>query len=91
MSEEPPTETTLLRAVEASVPRASAEETAAIAAALRTYLAAETAEGDEPEDGWDGKRWGFGGRLQSLQQRSPRVPEGAPDDPWTAAGRTDRF
>ena len=33
----------------------------------------------------------FAGRVESIQGRSVRVPEGAPTDAWAAAGRTDRF
>ncbi|GAB7009650.1 hypothetical protein [Halorubrum trueperi] len=70
-------------------------EAAAIAAAVAAHLrdgelAAAAAVEDE-DDGWDGKRWSFGDRINRLQSRSVRVPTDAPTDPWTAAGRTGRF
>ncbi|MCU4925282.1 hypothetical protein OB905_04680 [Halobacteria archaeon AArc-dxtr1] len=71
------------------------EEAAAIAAAIGAHLrdqelaAAAAAVDDEPS--WDGKRWAYAGRIRSQQARSVRVPRTAPTDPWTAAGRTDRF
>lgn len=71
-------------------------EAAAIAAAVAAHLrdgeraaAAAAAEGDEPA--WEGERWAFAGRVDRLQNRSVRVPVSAPTDPWTAAGRADRF
>jgi hypothetical protein len=71
-------------------------EAAAIAAAVAAHLrdgeraaAAAAAEDDEPA--WEGERWAFAGRVERLQNRSVRVPVDAPTDPWTAAGRADRF
>ena len=71
------------------------EEAAAIVAAIGAHLhdralAAAAAAADE-EETWDGKRWAFGGRVCAQQQRHVRVPRDAPTDPWSAAGRTDRF
>jgi hypothetical protein len=74
---------------------ADSGEAAAIAAALGAHLrdeaaaAAEAAADEEPS--WDGDRWRFAGRVSQLQHRDVRVPLGAPTDPWTAAGRTDRL
>jgi len=51
--------------------------------------AAAAAADDNPD--WEGKRWSFAGRVDRLQNRSVRVPVDAPTDPWTAAGRADRF
>ncbi|WP_241662535.1 hypothetical protein [Halorubrum depositum] len=71
-------------------------EAAAIAAAVAAHLrdgelaAAAAAEADA-ETGWEGERWSFAGRVDRLTGRSIRVPENAPTDPWTAAGRADRF
>ncbi len=76
---------------------ATPAEAAAIAAAVEAYLDAErTPPGDEAGDddgaaGWSGDRWRFRGRMEALQSRSVRVPEGAPTDPWRAAGRAERF
>ena len=72
-------------------------EAAAIAAAVGAHLtdrdraaaAAAAASGDE--ETWQGHEWAFAGRIDGLQGRSIRVPETAPTDAWTAAGRTDRF
>ncbi|MFC6988977.1 acc operon protein [Haloplanus sp. GCM10025708] len=71
-------------------------EAAAIAAAVGAHLrdrraAAVAAEGADEGETWDGERWSFAGRMESLQGRSIRIPEGAPTDAWAAAGRTDRF
>jgi hypothetical protein len=73
---------------------ATPEETAAIAAAIEAHLDAERAAADEDDgtgDTWDGERWRFRGRIETLQSRSVRVPRDAPTDPWRAAGRTERF
>jgi len=72
-------------------------EAAAIAAAVAAHLrdgeaaaAAAAAAADDDAD-WEGERWSFAGRVDRLQNRSVRVPVDAPTDPWTAAGRADRF
>jgi hypothetical protein len=76
---------------------ATPEEAAAIAAAVEAYLDAERTppgdgdKGDGGPAGWSGDRWRFRGRMEALQSRSVRVPEGAPTDPWRAAGRAERF
>ena len=71
-------------------------EAAAIAAAVAAHLrdgelAAAAAASEDADEGWDGERWSFAGRVDRLTNRSVRVPENAPTDPWTAAGRADRF
>lgn len=72
-------------------------EAAAIAAAVSAHIrdqeaaaAAAAAESGE-EGGWQGKRWGFAGRIESLQRRTVRVRDGTPADAWSTAGRTDRL
>lgn len=70
---------------------ATAEEAAAIVAAIGTYLEREGAEPEEETPSWEGRRWAYAGRLRGLQGRAARVPRDAPTDGWTAAGRTDRF
>jgi len=76
-------------------PRASPEQAAAIAAAIGAHLrdreaaAARAAAADVPT--WDGERFAFAGRLEALSGRGARVPESAPTDRWTAAGRRDRY
>ena len=74
---------------------ATDEEAAAIAAAIGAHLhdhaLAVAAAAAASEETWDGKRWAFGGRIRTQQQRRVRTPRNAPSDPWTAAGRTDRF
>jgi hypothetical protein len=77
-------------------PDADRDEAAAIAAAVGAHLhdravAAAAAEAAAAGDDWSGRKWGFAGRIEQLQQRRVRVPDGAPPDPWAAAGRTDRF
>jgi hypothetical protein len=80
-----------------SIPdRASDAEAAAIAAAVEAHLAAERAavaalESSAKEDSWNGRRWAFAGRLEATGDRTLRVPMQAPTDPWTAAGRSERF
>jgi acetyl-CoA/propionyl-CoA carboxylase, PccX subunit len=74
------------------------EETAAITAAIDSYLRAERAalaasRDAEADEGWNepGRRWAFAGRMGSLDRSRTRAPDDAPTDPWAAAGRTDRF
>lgn len=73
---------------------ASPDEAAAITAAVERWLAAEAeATGSETPsaESWDGRRFAFAGRLVKLTDEPVRVPNGAPTDPWTAAGRSERF
>jgi hypothetical protein len=76
---------------------ASASEAAAISAAMGAHIseraaaAAREDDADADEDGWDGERFGFAGRLNGVGSGSRRVPETVPTDRWTAAGRTDRY
>lgn len=74
---------------------ATAAEAAAIVATLGAHLrdqqAAAAAENEDEEQDWDGKRFGFAGRLDALGLDGGRVPQNAPTDRWTAAGRTDRY
>ena len=87
----------LLSDVELDIPDdASNEEAAAIAAAIGAHLhdhalAVAAAAAAGAEESWDDKRWSFAGRIRAQQHRTVRVPREAPTDPWTAAGRTDRF
>ena len=76
---------------------ADATEAAAIAAAVGAHIrdqeaaAAAAAAAESEEESWQGKRWGFAGRVESLQRRSVRVRDGTPTDAWSAAGRSDRL
>ncbi|MDH5019684.1 acc operon protein [Halobacterium rubrum] len=75
---------------------ASDEEAAAIAAAVQSHVsalaaAAEAASEDDDTDDWTDRKWAFAGRVESLGGRSVRVPDGAPTDAWSAAGRRERF
>ncbi|VTT86588.1 unknown [Halorubrum sp. DM2] len=72
------------------------EEAAAIAAAVAAHLrdgelAAAAAASDADDGGRDEDRWGLAGRIDRLHRRRVRVSADAPTDPWTAAGRSDRF
>ncbi|QAU13439.1 hypothetical protein EKH57_12355 [Halorubrum sp. BOL3-1] len=73
------------------------DEAAAIVAAVAAHLrdgelaAAAAAAAAASDDGCDEDRWGFAGRIDRLHRRRVRVPVDAPPDPWTAAGRSDRF
>lgn len=74
---------------------ADESEAAAIAAAVGAHMrdqeAAAAAAGEDEAENWEGKRWGFTGRVEALQARTVRVRDGTPTDAWTAAGRTDRL
>ena len=69
------------------------EEAAAIAAAVSAHLAAlEAAAADSDEEvTWAGRKWSFAGRVEALDGGPVRVPDRAPTDAWSAAGRRDRF
>ena len=76
---------------------ANGEEAAAIVAAIGVHLrdreaaAAVAAAEQAKSDSRDRERWRFAGRIEGLAGRRVRVPDGAPTDPWAAAGRFDRF
>lgn len=71
---------------------AEKEETAAIMVAVSAYLRNERAVLSDPsEKSWTGKRWAFTGRLKEQRLKGGRVPLSAPVDPWTAAGRGNRY
>lgn len=75
------------------------EEAAAIVTAIGAHLtdqeqlAAAAAIAAASGRDWHGERWAFAGRLRStgIGRRHARVPLDTPRDPWTAAGRADRF
>lgn len=78
----------------AAIPDAESEEAAAIAAAIGAHLRVEAADAEEgqPAELWEGRRWGFAGRVENTQgRRLQRVPRDAPADPWAASGRTSRM
>ena len=77
---------------------ATPSEAAAISAAMGAHIrdqqaaAAAAADGAEDEaDDWDGERFAFAGRLESVGPNAGRVPRSVPTDRWSAAGRTDRY
>ncbi|WP_181692895.1 acc operon protein [Natronomonas sp. LN261] len=70
---------------------ADGAEAAAIAAVFRTLAAEAEAAASNGETGPSRDPWGFTGRIEGLQSRGVRTPNGAPTDDWSAAGRTDRF
>jgi primosomal protein N'' len=70
---------------------ADEDEAVAIAAVLNAHLAAQEGEADSEATAWNPRRWSFAGRVSALQRREARVPESAPEDAWTAAGRTRRM
>ena len=82
------------RSVVTLPPDADPAAAAAIAAAVGAYLRdreAAAAAAPDSDDSWDGERWRFAARIEALQGRSVRLPEGAPTDAWAAAGRSDRY
>jgi hypothetical protein len=70
---------------------ADEDEAAAIAAVIRAHVNADGDDEDEETTDWNDWRWRFSGRVDSLQGRRIRTPAGAPDDAWSAAGRTERM
>ncbi len=94
--DDPTAEALLPESIDLDIPdTATEEEAAAIVAAVGAHLhdhalaaAAAAAAGEKT---WDGKRWAFAGRIKAQQRQTIRVPRDAPTNPWTAAGRTDRF
>lgn len=73
---------------------ADSEEAAAIVAAIGAHLhdrALAAAAAADEEETWQDRRWAFAGRVRTQQRRDVRVPLDAPTDPWSAAGRTERF
>ena len=75
-------------------PDADESEAAAIVAAIGAHLRAQEAAAAAAESGeerWEGERWAFAGKVESLQRRTVRVREGTPTNAWSAAGRTDRL
>lgn len=76
-------------------PNADESEAAAIVAAVGAHIrdqeAAAAAEADKETESWEGNRWAFAGKVESLQRRTVRVREGTPTDAWSAAGRSERL
>ncbi|MFQ3294809.1 MAG: hypothetical protein ACI9PP_002021 [Halobacteriales archaeon] len=81
-------------------PTADDEEAAAIVTAIGAHLsdqeqmaAAAAVMAAAGGRDWRGERWAFAGKLRSngIGGRNVRVPLETPRDPWTAAGRADRF
>lgn len=70
---------------------AGPDEAAAIAAVIRAHVAASEDETATDDWSWSPDRWSYAGRIEALQGRRVRVPVDSPRDPWSAAGRTDRF
>jgi len=75
---------------------ADAAEAAAIAAAVSAHIrdqeaAAAAAAAERETESWQDERWGFAGRVESLQRRTVRVRDGTPTDAWSAAGRSGRL
>ncbi|MFY4811737.1 acc operon protein [Haloarcula sp. AONF1] len=89
----------LIAEIAAQLDDASTDEAAAIAVAIGAHLtdrqraaaAAAAAAAADDGDSWDGKQWSFSGRVEATQKRSVRVRSDAPTDPWSAAGRAERF
>ncbi|WP_276272283.1 acc operon protein [Haloarcula litorea] len=88
----------LVAEVASQLADASTDEAAAVAVAVGAHIAdqrraaaaaAAAAAGEEPT--WDGEKWSFSGRVAKAQRRHVEVPDEAPTDPWSAAGRTDRM
>jgi hypothetical protein len=74
---------------------ATEDEAAAIAAVVSAHMrdqaVAAAAAAAEEEETWQGRKWAFAGRVDALQGRTTRVPDGTPTNAWVAASRADRF
>ena len=76
-------------------PAATREEAAAIAAAVGAHLrdqevaAAAAASAADAEEDWNGTRFKYAGRLETVTGTARRVPRNAPTDGWTTAGRLE--
>ncbi|WP_380676279.1 acc operon protein [Salinigranum sp. GCM10025319] len=74
---------------------ATEDEAAAIAAAVSAHMRdqeiAAAAAAATCEKTWQGKKWAFAGRIDALQARRTRVPDGTPTNAWVAASRAERF
>ena len=88
----------LVESIAASLPDASTDEAAAIAVAIGAHVtdqqraaAAAAAAAASSDTGWRGKEWAFSNRIRDTQQRHIDVPDDAPTNAWSAAGRTDRM
>ncbi|AUV82228.1 acc operon protein [Salinigranum rubrum] len=82
--------------MELSIPDdASEDEAAAIAAVLSAHLrdqeVAAAAAASDTEETWQDRKWTFAGRVDALQGRTTRVPDGTPTNAWVAASRAERF
>jgi len=76
-------------------PDADPDEAAAIAVAVGAHLrdraAAAAAAAAAEEASWEGRKWAYAGRVEQLQNRRVRVPDGTPTDGWAASARIDRM
>ena len=84
------------RELDLSIPDdATDDEAAAIAAVVSAHMrdqaVAAAAAAAATEETWQGKKWAFAGRVDALQGRTTRVPDGSPTNAWVAANRTRRF
>ena len=70
---------------------AEPDEAAATTAAVHAHLRDGRVAPSAPPETWDGARWAFAGRARALGGRPVRLPDTAPTDAWTAAGRADRL
>jgi hypothetical protein len=70
---------------------AEPDEAAAVVAAVHAHLRDGRVAPSAPPETWDGARWAFAGRARALGGRPVRLPDTAPTDAWTAAGRADRL
>ncbi|GGL24900.1 hypothetical protein GCM10009037_05520 [Halarchaeum grantii] len=82
-----------------TIPESASEaEAAAIVAAITAHLSERRAlavaaarDAADESASWDGEKWRFAGRLDAIGDTGKRVPDGAPTDAWSAAGRAERF
>jgi hypothetical protein len=92
-----PVDADLVEAIADALPDASTDEAAAIAVAIGAHVtdqqraAAAAAAASTSEESWRGKEWLFSNRVSDTQKRHVDVPDDAPTDPWSAAGRVDRM
>ncbi|MFB6135019.1 MAG: acc operon protein [Halanaeroarchaeum sp.] len=70
---------------------ADPDEAAAIAVAIGAHLTdRQRATSEPPAETWQNRQWSFAGKRENTGGCPVRVPDGAPTNAWTAAGRLEK-